>query len=159
MRFTEWQENFDHQHQNLRTAMGPMQDGSQAMIEYGDYLKYVDTNYVADVARLNAVSLATFASAPGEPTDVHLPGGSSDNNTILTWKAPAGAPPGTTYEVVWRATAEPTWTTFVSAGMALTLKLPISKDNNVFAVRSVDAAGHRSPSVLPTPQTLRTQAP
>ncbi len=113
VRFTEWQENFDHQHQNLRTAMGPMQDGSQAMIEYGDYLKYVDTNYVADVARLNAASLATFASAPGEPTDVHLPGGSSDNNTILTWKAPAGAPPGTTYEVVWRATAEPTWTTFV----------------------------------------------
>ena len=64
VRFTEWQENFDHQHQNLRTAMGTMQDGTQAMIEYGDYLKFVDTSYVANVARLNAASLATFASAP-----------------------------------------------------------------------------------------------
>ncbi len=129
------------------------------MIEYGDYLKYVDTDYVANVARLNSASLATFASAPGEPTDVHVPGGSSDNNTVLTWKAPAGAPAGTAYEVVWRATAEPTWTTVISAGSALTIKLPVSKDNNVFGVRSVDAAGHRSPAVLPTPQTLRTQSP
>ena len=151
VRFTEWQENFDHQHQNPRTAMGTLQDGTQGMIEYGDYLKYVDPGYVADVARLNAAALATFASAPGEPVDVHMPGGSSDNNTIVSWSAPAGAPAGTTYEVVWRETSAPAWTNVLSAGSALTLKVPYSKDDSIFGVRSVDAAGHRSPAVVPLP--------
>ena len=159
VRFTEWQENFNHQHQTPRTVMGTLQDGTQGMIEYADLLKYVDTSYVADVARLNAAALATFASAPGEPVEVHMPGGSSDNNTIVSWTAPAGAPAGTTYEVVWRDTSAPTWTNVMSAGAALTLKLPYSKDNYIFGVRSVDAAGHRSPAVVPLPMRGRAAAP
>ena len=151
VRFTEWQENFDHQHQTPRTATGPLQNGTQGPIDYGDFLKYVDTEYVANVARLNAACLATFASAPGKPEDVHIPAGSSDNDSVLTWKAPAGAPAGTSYEVIWRETAEPTWTHIQGAGAATTLKLHVSKDNVVFGVRSVDAAGHRSPAVVPTP--------
>ena len=151
VRFTEWQENFDHQHQTPRTANGTRQDGTEGPIEYADLIKYVDPNYVANVARLNAACLATFASAPGLPAEVHIPAGSSDNNSVLTWKAPAGAPAGTTYEVLWRTTDAPTWTNVQSAGSALTLKVPVSKDNVVFGVRSVDAAGHRSPSVVPTP--------
>ena len=158
VRFTEWQENFDHQHQTPRHATGTLQDGSQGMIEYGDFLKYVDPAYVADVARLNAAALATFAAAPGEPTDVHIPGGSSDNDSILTWAAPAGASAGTTYEVVWRETQAPTWTNVLSAGTALTLKLSVSKDDYIFGVRSVDSAGHRSPAVLPVPVARRAAA-
>lgn len=151
VRFTEWQENFDHQHQTPRTAPGTKQDGTQGVIEYGDFLKYVDTEYVANVARLNAACLATFALAPGKPEDAHIPAGSSDNDSVLTWKAPAGAPTGTTYEVVWRDTAEPSWTHVQGAGTATTLRLHVSKDNVVFGVRSVDAAGHRSPAVVPVP--------
>jgi hypothetical protein len=151
VRFTEWRENFNHQHQDLRTADGFNPDGSAGQIEFGDYLKFIDKNYIANVARLNAASLATFASAPGEPLEVRVPGGSSDNFSILTWKAPAGAPAGATYEVVWRPTDAPTWTNVQPAGPALTLKLPVSKDDYIFGVRSVDAAGHRSPAVAPTP--------
>lgn len=151
VRFTEWQENFDHQHQTPRTAVGTKQDGTQGKIEYGDFLKYVDTEYVANVARLNAACLGTFASAPGKPEEVHIPAGSSDNDSVLTWKAPAGAPAGATYEVVWRETAEPSWTHVQGAGAATTLKLHVSKDNVVFGVRSVDAVGHRSPAVMPVP--------
>jgi hypothetical protein len=151
VRFTEWQENFDHQHQTPRTVMGPRQDGTRGMIEYADLIQYVDPSYTANVARLNAACLATFASAPGEPVEVHIPAGSSDNNSVLTWKAPEGAPAGTTYEVLWRPTTAPTWTNVQSAGAALTLKLAVSKDNVVFGVRSVDASGHRSPAVAPTP--------
>ena len=142
VRFTEWQENFDHQHQTPRTENGVL---------YEDNIKFVDMEYVANVARLNAAALATFASAPGEPQDVHILTKALDNNTELTWTAPAGAPTATTYEVLWRATEAPTWTSLQSAGQALTLKLPISKDNVVFAVRSSDPAGHSSPAVLPTP--------
>ncbi len=142
VRFTEWQENFNHQHQDLRTENG---------VEYGDYLKFVDTGYVANVARLNAAALASFASAPGEPREVRILTKALDNNTELTWQAPAGVPAGTAYEVLWRTTDAPTWTNVQSAGTALTLKLPVSKDNVIFGVRSVDTAGHQSPAVLPKP--------
>jgi hypothetical protein len=151
VRFTEWQENFNHQHQTPRTEMGELPDGTQGMVEYGDFLKFIDRNYIANVARLNAACLATFAAAPGEPTDVHVPGGSADNFSEITWKAPAGAPADTTYEVVWRATDASTWTNVQSAGAALKIKLPVSKDSFIFGVRSVDAAGHRSPAVVPMP--------
>lgn len=142
VRVTEWRENFDHQHQNVRVENGT---------QYGDLLKYVDPNYVANVARLNAAVLADLARAPGEPQNVHILTKELDNNTELTWDAPAGAPADTSYEVVFRPTDQPTWTEYVSVGSATTIKLPISKDNVVFAVRSVDKAGHRSIAVLPMP--------
>jgi Peptidase family M28 len=142
VRFTEWAENFDHQHQNVRVENG---------IQYGDLLQYVDFNYVANVTRLNAATLATLAAAPGEPQNVHILTTALDNNSELTWEAPTGAPANTTYEVVWRAADQPIWTDFASAGPAHTLKLAVSKDNVVFGVRSVDPAGHRSIAVLPTP--------
>ena len=143
VRFTEWQENFNHQHQTPRTENGVLME---------DNINFVDMDYVANVARLNAASLASFASAPGEPQSVRILTRALDNNTELTWAAPAGAPAGTTYEVLWRPTDAPTWTNLQSFGPALSAKLPISKDNVVFAVRSSDAAGHKSIPVLPTPQ-------
>ena len=142
VRLTEWRENFDHQHQNVRVENG---------VQYGDLLKFVDFSYVANVARLNAATLADLAAAPGPPQNVHILTQALDNNTELTWEAPAGAPAGTTYEVVWRGTEEPMWTMAESAGRELRVKLPISKDNVVFGVRSVDGAGHRSIAVLPMP--------
>ena len=152
VRITEWQENYDHQHQTPRTEPGTLQNGTTAPVEYGDHIKYVDMDYVANVARMNAAALATFASAPGEPADVHIFTKALDNNTELTWKAPAGAPAGTTYEILWRDTEAPTWTEMLSAGSALSIKLMLSKDNVVFGIRSVDPAGHRSPAVLPAPE-------
>jgi hypothetical protein len=142
VRFTEWRENFDHQHQNVRIENG---------VQYGDLLKYVDFDYVANVARLNAATLATLATAPGPPQDVHRITAELDNNTQLTWQPPAGMPAGATYQIVWRDTAEPNWTTVQSAGTATAITLPISNDNVIFAVRTVDPAGHASVAVLPTP--------
>ncbi len=164
VRFTEWQENFNHQHQTPRTELGTLPNGSEGMVEFGDFLKFVDTSYVANVARLNAASLATFASAPGEPVEVRFPAvknlnGFSDNFSVISWKAPEGAPAGTTYEVVWRPTDAPTWTNVQSAGSALTIRLAISKDDVIFGVRSVDAAGHRSPAVVPVPAVRQTMSP
>jgi hypothetical protein len=164
VRITEWQENFNHQHQNLRTETGELPDGKDGQVEFGDYIKFVDTSYVANVARLNAASLATFAAAPAEPTEVLFPevkitNGFSDNFSVISWKAGKGVPVGTTYEVVWRPTDAPTWTNVMSAGTATTLKLAVSKDDVVFGVRSVDAAGHRSPAVVPYPARRQTMSP
>ena len=63
VRFTEFREDFHHQHQNVRTENG---------VEYGDLPKFVDFDYVAHVARLNAATLASLASAPAPPANVHL---------------------------------------------------------------------------------------
>ena len=107
VRFTEWREDFNHQHQDVRVENG---------VQYGDLLKYVDFRYVARVARLNAATLATLASAPGTPTNAHIVTKNLDNNTTLVWDAPAGAPAGTTYQIVWRDTSAPEWQFFSSAG-------------------------------------------
>jgi Peptidase family M28 len=150
VRITEWRENFNHQHQNVRVESG---------IQYGDLLQYVDFDYVANVARMNAAALASLAAAPGMPQNVRILTTALDNNSEILWDAPAGFPANASYEVVWRATDEPTWTTFVNAGRATRIKLPISKDNVVFGVRSVDPAGHRSIAVFPNPVRAGSATP
>ena len=143
VRFTEWRENFDHQHQTPRTENGT---------EYGDFLKFVDLDYVVNVARLNAAVLATLAGAPSEPQEVHVLTAALDNNSELTWKPSAFAPEGTTYEVVWRDTTEMAWTHAASAGPRTHLKLNVSKDNVLFGVRAVAPNGERSLPVPPVPE-------
>ena len=150
VRFTEWRENFNHQHQNVRVASGTLPDGSTGPVQYGDLPQFVDFSYVANVARLNAATLATLALAPGEPRNVRVHTEAPDNNTELSWQAPAGFPAGASYEVVWRATDAPMWTNSQEvAGSATGVTVPLSKDDVVFGVRTVDAAGHRSVAVYP----------
>jgi hypothetical protein len=151
VRFTEWREDFHHQHQDVRTENG---------IEYGDLLKFVDFNYVADVARLNAATLATMAAAPGEPRGVTIVTRGLENKSTLEWKPPQGAPPGTTYQILWRETTAARWQFFVEANQAdervtgsdHSATLPVSKDNVIFGLRSVDRAGHESIAVVPVPE-------
>ena len=142
VRFTEWRENFNHQHQTLRTENG---------VEYGDLLKFVDFDYVANVARMNAMTLASLADAPSQPQNVRVLTRALDNNSELTWEASAFAPPGTTYEVLWRDTTEMLWTHSMSAGTATRLTLDVSKDNVLFGVRAVASNGHSSLPVPPLP--------
>lgn len=140
VRFTEYRENFNHQHQNVRTENG---------IEYGDLVKFVDFDYVTRVARLNAATLAALAAAPPPPTEVKIVTANLDNDTTLKWQASEGA---TGYEVLWRATTAPTWEHAQSVSDTTTTTLTISKDNVIFAVRAVDKAGHKSLPVVPVPE-------
>jgi hypothetical protein len=140
VRFTEYREDFNRQHQTPRTENG---------IEYGDLPKYVDFEYVAHVARLNAATLASLASAPGAPSKVKLVTKDLDNNTTLTWEPSTGA---TGYEVVWRSTNAADWEYVQTISMGTRATLKISKDNVIFGVRAVDAAGHRSLPVVPEPE-------
>jgi hypothetical protein len=142
VRFTEWLENFNHQHQSKRVENG---------IEYFDDIKFDDFNYIANVARLNSATLATLASAPGLPLKVAVLNPPYDTRTTLQWEKPAGFPANAHFEVVYRDTTDPDWTNVISAGTDTTIAIPISKDNVIFGVRSVDAAGHRSAAVYPVP--------
>jgi Zn-dependent M28 family amino/carboxypeptidase len=140
VRFTEYRENYNHQHQNVRTENG---------IEYGDLVKFVDFDYVARVARLNALTLAALAAAPAAPADVKIVTTNLDNDSTLKWQPSAGA---SGYEVLWRATSAPTWEHAQSVGDTTSTTLETSKDNVIFAVRALDEAGHRSLPVVPAPE-------
>jgi len=141
VRFTEFREDFHHQHQNVRTENG---------VEYGDLTKFVDFDYVAHVARLNAATLASLASAPAPPANVHLLTKDLENDSTLTWEASPGGR-GAKYEVLWRATTSPEWEHVQKVGSELRTTLKLSKDNVIFAVRAVDVEGHRSLPVVPSP--------
>jgi len=142
VRFTEYREDFNHQHQNVRTENG---------VEFGDLPKFVNFDYVARVARLNAAALASLASAPTPPAKVRMQTKNLDNDSTLTWE---GAPGGraSSYEVVWRATSSPTWEHSQDVGNVTSVTMKLSKDNVVFGVRAVDAQGHRSLPVVPLPE-------
>ncbi len=143
VRLTEWREDFNHQHQDVR-----IEDG----VQFGDLLQFVDFGYVAQVARLNAATLATLAASPGTPADVTIVTDKLENGTTLRWQAPkgeaAGASASTHYEVLWRETTAADWQyAFEVKETAVTL--PVSKDNVFFGVRAVDAAGHRGLVAVP----------
>jgi hypothetical protein len=142
VRFTELREDFHHQHQNVRTESG---------VAYGDLAKFVDFDYVARVARLNAATLASLASAPAPPANVLILAKDLENDSTLTW----GSSPGglaSSYEILWRATTSAEWEHVEKAGNLTRTTLKLSKDNVIFAVRAVDAQGHRSLPVVPVPE-------
>lgn len=140
VRLTEYREDFTRQHQTIRT---------ENSIEYGDVLKHVDFDYVAGVARLNAATLASLASAPPAPSNVKLVTAKLDNDSTLKWNASPGA---SGYEVIWRATTSPEWEHSQNVGNVTTATLKVSKDNVIFGIRAVDNEGHRSLPVVPVPE-------
>lgn len=142
VRFTEANEDYTHQHQNVRLENG---------IQYGDLPEFVDFGYAANVAKVNAAALATLALAPARPKDVGLVTARLTNDTDLKWAGNketdlAG------YEIVWRDTTAPVWTNslFVGNVTSHTVK-GMSKDNYFFGVRAVDRDGNRSPVSFPKP--------
>jgi len=141
VRFTEFREDFNHQHQNVRTENG---------VEYGDLPKFVDYDYVAAVARLNAATLALLASGPAPPANVSLVTKDLDNDSTLTWDVSPGGL-AARYEVLWRATTSPEWEHVQKVGNVTRATLKLSKDNVIFAVRAIDGQGHASLPVVPAP--------
>jgi Peptidase family M28 len=144
IRFTEYREDYNHQHQTPRIEKG---------IEYGDLLKFVDFTYVANVARLNAATLASLASAPAPPANVRLVTKNLENDSTITWEPSPGGR-AARYEVLWRPTTDSDWPpqNVEDVGNVTRATLKRSKDNVIFAVRAVDGKGHRSVAVVPLPE-------
>jgi hypothetical protein len=148
-RFTEPRENFDHEHQNVQVVNG---------VQFGDLIQFVDFDYVARVAKVNAAALWALASSPSTPKSVQIHvsppvGFAGINTTTLTWNAnPESNLTG--YEVVMRETTSPDWTSALNVGNVTTVTLNIAKDNVQFGVRAVDQNGNRSPVAFP--QTVTT---
>ncbi|MBX9614107.1 MAG: M20/M25/M40 family metallo-hydrolase [Caulobacteraceae bacterium] len=139
VRITEGSENYDRQHQDLRTENG---------VVYGDTIDGVDFDYLAQATRLNVATMAAMAKAPAPPTGVTI-AGAVQPDTTLRWSAVPGA---AGYRVWWRSTTAPQWTHSRWAGDATELVLKgVIIDDFFFGVSSVSADGYESPVVFPGP--------
>jgi hypothetical protein len=142
VRFTEPNEDYNHQHQNVRTENGQF---------YGDTPDLVDFGYVANVVKVNTAALARLAMGPAKPKNVGIVTGRLGNDTELKWEA-ATESDVASYEIVWRDTISPVWTNSQNVGNVTNFVMRnMSKDNYFFGVRAVDRSGHKSPVVYPRP--------
>ncbi len=142
VRLTEPNEDYRHQHQNVRSEGG---------VQYGDLPEFVDFNYAASVARVNAASLAVLALAPARPKNARVVTTRLTNDTDLKWDANTETDLKG-YEIVWRDTSAAVWTNSRWVGNVTSFTMEgMSKDNFFFGVRAVDNEGNRSPVSFPRP--------
>lgn len=138
VRITEMNENFEHQHQDLRTENG---------IRYGDLQEFMDFEYLRKNTGVNIAVLANLAKAPAVPTEVKIDVKNLSNSSLLYWKAPAnGSVKG--YYVLIRETSSPVWEKKFFTN-ATEMRIPYSKDNYLFAVQSVGNEDNESLPVVP----------
>jgi hypothetical protein len=138
VRITEMNENYNHQHQDLRTEKG---------LVYGDLVEFMDFEYLRKNTGINLATLANLAKASSAPQMVLVDVKNLTNSTTLSWKAPKnGKAKG--YFILMRETTSPVWQKKIYTAQT-TLTVPYSKDNYFFAVQSVSEGGNESLPVVP----------
>ncbi len=138
VRFTEMNENYTRQHQDVRTENG---------IAYGDLPEHIDFEYLRKNTGVNLANLANLAKAPAVPEEVKVDVKKLSNTTFLYWKAPkSGRAKG--YYILMRETTSPVWQKKIYTENQ-EIRLPYSKDNYFFAVQSVNESGNESLPVVP----------
>jgi hypothetical protein len=141
VRLAESYEDYDRQHQVVRVENG---------VHYGDVIGWVDFDYLANVARLDAITMASMAMAPEPPLDLEarLAGrGIGRYSTRLSWKPAPGA---VGYNAWWRETTAPQWQHQQTAGNADSVVLKnVIIDDFFFGASSVGEHGWESPVEFP----------
>lgn len=139
VRFTDMNENFDHQHQDLKT---------ENKTEYGDLVKFMDFEYLRKNTAVNLSILANLSKAPAKPENVKMDVKELTNFTNLSWEKPLdGKVSG--YYILIRETDQSMWQKKIFT-TETSYKLPYSKDNYFFAVQSVSSGGNESLPVVPS---------
>ena len=142
LRFTDPNEDYNHQHQDLRTENG---------IKIGDLPEYVDFAYTANVTRINAAALASLALAPAAPRNVIMKTAQLENDTHITWSANTDTDLAG-YRIVWRDTTDSFWQGSILVGNVNEYRIKgKSKDNFFFGVQAVDKDGNVSVATYPMP--------
>jgi len=138
VRFTEMNENYTRQHQNIRTENN---------IHYGDLEEHIDYEYLRKNTAMNLANLANLSKAPAVPDSVKMDVKKLSNSTSLFWNKPkAGKAKG--YYILIRETTSAFWQKKIfTTETAVTL--PYSKDNYFFAVQAVNETGNESLPVVP----------
>ncbi len=138
VRLTDYYENYDHQHQDIRTENNK---------KYGDLIEFMDFDYLKTNTEVNVAVMANLAKSTPQPENVLMDVKELSNSTKLSWEKPlSGKVKG--YNVLYRETDSPIWTNKVFT-TELSLTIPLSKDNFIFAVQSISTSGNQSLPVIP----------
>ncbi len=140
VRLTEMNENFNHQHQDVRTENG---------IRYGDLVEFMDFEYLRKNTAVNLSVLSNLAKSPGPAQKVAIEVRQLTNSSSLKWQSPR-TNDAAGYYVLLRPTASSVWTKKIFT-KELQMTLPYSKDNYFFAVQAVSADGNESLPIVPVP--------
>ncbi|CAM8660304.1 M28_like domain containing protein [Sphingobium cupriresistens] len=132
VRFSVGIENYDRQHQDLRTENGR---------DYGDTVAGMDFPYLAKVTALNVAALRQLADAPAAPASVSLDGALSMDTRVF-WDAVPGA---AGYRLYWRRADAQDWTdSRVVTGATETVLKDIVVDDHFIGVAAVAKDGAES---------------
>jgi len=140
VRIMEAHENYNRQHQDIRT---------ENSIEYGDVISGVNFKYAKKLTAVNAINLASLGWSPKEPKNVKI-GGAVKPSTKLKWEKPKNSKI-LGYKIYWRETTSPYWenSRFVGNINQFILK-GIVIDNYLFGVSSVGNNNQESVIVFPS---------
>lgn len=138
VRLTDYYENYDHQHQDIRTENNK---------EFGDLMKFMDFDYLKTNTAVNVAVLASIAKSTPQPINVLMDVKELSNSTKLNWEKPkTGKVKGC--HVLYRETDQSVWTHKIFT-TETSYTVPLSKDNFIFAVQSISATGNESLPVIP----------
>jgi hypothetical protein len=138
VRITEMNENYTHQHQNVRMENG---------IQYGDLPNFMDFEYLRKNTAMNLANLTNLSKAPPMPDSVRIETRRLTNTSSLSWQAPkTGKVKG--YYILMRETTSPVWQKKIFTTETM-ITLLYSKDNYFFAVQTVNETDNESLPVVP----------
>jgi len=131
VRFSVAAENWDRQHQDLRTEKG---------VVYGDTIEGMDFPYLAKVTAINVATIAQIAAAPAAPEDVSIAGALSRDTTVK-WTAVPGA---ARYRIRWRRNDSQGWTDVRDVTGTQTVLVQVPVDDTFVGVSALSADGAES---------------
>ena len=138
VRIMEAHENYNQQHQDIRSENG---------ISYGDTFEHVNMPYAKKLTAVNAINLASLAWAPPAPEKVLL-GGQVAPSARLKWEKVENA---VAYKIYWRDTTSPTWDYSRTIGNLTEFTLEgIVVDNYNFGVSAIGSNGFESVVSFPS---------
>ncbi len=137
IRIMEAHENYTQQHQDIREENG---------IKYGDVIEHVNFDYAKKLTSVNAINMASLASAPPAPQNISI-GGIVAPSVKFKWKKVDGAKG---YKIYWRDTTSATWdhSRYVGDVSEFTLD-GIIIDNYFFGIASISESEFESVVVFP----------
>lgn len=148
VRFTEPNEDYNHQHQYVRMENG---------VQFGDLLQFVDPAFVAEVCRVNSAAAALLSISPSQPHEPVMMVDKLEYGTRLEWRNPH-TQTVSGWKIYYRETWRPLWSNYVfvpdtASGDEVEASMPeLSKDKYIFGIATVGRNGVESPAVVPLPQ-------
>jgi len=155
VRFTEPNEDYHHQHQDVRTE-NEFVNGKEMKVLYGDLPQFMDYKFLSKVCRINTLNAALLSISPEAPQHLEMLVDKLEYGTRFKWENADMGKNISGWKIYYRKTYEPYWSGFVpvegSANSTIEYNLKsLSKDNYIFGISTVGTNGIESIPIAPLP--------